>query len=325
MRKTFIYKGKRYSVQSKFAKTKDDLDKLVEQKKKEIDEITEKFSNFAWEWYRTFKEPYVSQSTRGMYRSSLNTLCKYLGDKSINKITAADIQKVITAEMTSKSKVDKIILTVRQIGKSAGIEWNIIRPKIPERKIRALTKCEERVIREACKTSRYGIWILTMLYLGLRPSETARLKVKDIGKGYIHVRGTKSPKADRYIPVPEALIFDLSDDNPESYVFYSSQPWKPLNRQNIDRWWAYFKRDLDLYMNAPTYRNKIMESYITPDITLYSLRHTFGTRAQQAGVPIDVLADLMGHEKIETTRKYYITDNLESKERQRDKLNSMWT
>lgn len=39
---------------------------------------------------------------------------------------------------------------------------------------------------------------------------------------------------------------------------------------------------------------------------------------------IDVLADLMGHEKIETTRKYYIDDNLESKERYRKIINETW-
>ena len=319
MRKTFTYKGKRYSVQRK---TEEELDRAIELKKKQLD--TGKFSAFAWDWYRTFKEPYVGKATQSMYKASIKTCCMYIGNKYVHDITASDVQKMITAEMSSKSKTDKLILTVRQILRHADIDLNIVRPQFKENRHRALTQCEERVIVEACHKSKYGLWILTMLYLGLRPSETALLRYSDIQNGYIHVRGTKSSKSDRFIPLPEALISDLSGFYGDKHIFITSAG-NPLKKQSIDRWWRFFKRDLDLYMGAPTYRNKIIESYISPDITLYTLRHTFGTRAQQHGIPIDVLADLMGHEKIETTRKYYISDNFESKELCRAKLNEMWT
>lgn len=320
MRKTFTYKGKRYSVQRKNEK---DIPAAIIKKKKEIDSVTDSFSAFAWEWFRVFKEPYISENTKTMYRSSIRTLEKYIGSMKVNRLSSADFQKIITAEMSSKSKVDKLILTAKQITKRAGIEINIERPRLKENHRRALTMCEEHVIREVCKTSRYGAWIETMLFMGLRPSETSMLRKKDVQNGYLHVRGTKSDRSDRYIPIPEALIFDLRGLNEEDYIF-TTDAKKPLTRQSIGRWWKYFKRDLDLYMDAPTYRNRIVKSYIPDDISLYTLRHTFGTRAQQNGVPIDVLADLMGHEKIETTRKYYISDNFESKELQREKINQMW-
>jgi integrase len=172
-----------------------------------------------------------------------------------------------------------------------------------------------------CKESKYGTWVLTMLYLGLRPSETALIQKKDIQDGYVHIRGTKSPKADRYIPIPEALSFDLTGLKPNDYIFTTRYKTR-LDRQSMKRWWGYFKRELDISLGAPIYRNQIQKSYV--QFTPYTLRHTYGTRMQQSGVPIDVLADLMGHEKIETTRKYYIDDNFESKERYRKNINDAW-
>ena len=136
--------------------------------------------------------------------------------------------------------------------------------------------------------------------------EVSLITVDDITDTYVHIRGTKSKKADRYVVRPEALIFDLRNKCSADRVFVNKRG-KTLTRDDLRRIWASFKDGLDM-----------------PDVTLYTLRHTYGTRAQKAGVPIDVLADLMGHEKIETTRKYYIDDNFESKERQRKKLNEMW-
>ena len=45
-------------------------------------------------------------------------------------------------------------------------------------------------------------------------------------------------------------------------------------------------------------------------LTFHSLRHSFVTELQKAGVPMDHIIELAGHEDIETT-KGYAHDNLE--------------
>jgi integrase len=40
------------------------------------------------------------------------------------------------------------------------------------------------------------------------------------------------------------------------------------------------------------------------DFRFHYLRHTFGTRAADAGVPINAIADVMGHADIHTTQRY---------------------
>ena len=41
-----------------------------------------------------------------------------------------------------------------------------------------------------------------------------------------------------------------------------------------------------------------------PECTPHVLRHSFGKNLADAGTPIQVIADLMGHESLETTRRY---------------------
>lgn len=318
MRKTFVYKGKRYSVQRK---TKRELEQAIRDKKQKIDEGIRADSNktvekYAWEWFTIYKSPYVSVHTSYMYEANIKTICAHIGGRQINTIKASDIQQIITEEYEkgcSKSKIDKVVLTIRQIFKQAYADrliafdptTNVKKPSIAEVTRCGLTDAEYNVILEHSNEHEHGHWVLVMLHLGLRPSETALIKCGDITNTYVHVRGTKSKKADRYVPVPDALKFDLDGKTDEEYYFLSRRG-KPLTRDDIRRMWEDFIEGTGV------------------DATAYQLRHTYGTRAHKVGVPIDVLADIMGHENIETTRKYYIDDNKESKERQREKLNKMW-
>ncbi len=252
-----------------------------------------------------------------MYHANIKTWCDSIGTVKLKSVTPENIQKVVTEQYelgVSKSKLDKLILTIRQIYRQAVSDrtvvynpaTNIKKPKVPEQTRRALTDDEYELILERAKEHEYGSLILTILYLGLRPMEVSLITVDDITDTYVHIRGTKSKKADRYVIRPEALIFDLRNKCSEDRVFVNKRG-KTLTRDDLRRIWASFTEGLEL-----------------PGVTLYTLRHTYGTRAQRAGVPIDVLADLMGHEKIETTRKYYIDDNFASKERQRSKINAIW-
>lgn len=319
MIKTFTYEGKRYYVKRQ---TQEELEKAVEAKKAElksgkIKESNATFREYAYKWLRIYKSPYVSHATESMYHANIKTWCDSIGAIKLKCISPEQIQKVITEQYekgVSKSKLDKLILTIRQIYKQAVSDRLVVynptttikKPRMQEESRRALTDDEYELILERAKEHEYGNLILTILYLGLRPMEVSLLTEDDITDTYVHVRGTKSKKADRYVIRPEALIFDLRNKCSSDRVFVNKHG-KTLTRDDLRRIWASFKDGLDL-----------------DGVTLYTLRHTYGTRAQKAGVPIDVLADLMGHEKIETTRKYYIDDNLASKERQRSKINAMW-
>ena len=178
MRRTFTYDGKRYSVQRP---TERELKKAIEKKKEELKAGKKKesaitFKAYAYKWLRIYKSPYVSNSTDGMYQASINTLSKYIGAKQLKSVTSEDIQKIITAEFesgVSKSKLDKLILTVRQIYRQAVSDRIVVynptttikKPRIEDSTRRALTDDEYEKILERAKEHEYGGLILAILYL----------------------------------------------------------------------------------------------------------------------------------------------------------------
>lgn len=327
-RKTFTFDGVRYSVTRQ---TDEELAVAIAEKKRELANNEKKESNmltreYVDKWFTIYKEPYISARTKEMYITTTNHVKAYIGSIPLKKVTSTDIQQMVTAEYNkgrSKSHMDKLILTVKQIFKRAYIDKKIRDnptidinvPKLQGGKRRAITDEERKYILDVAKTHRHGRWIRGMLYIGFRPEETAYIQGKDIDldSRTLHIRGTKSYKADRYVPIPDLVIDDFTGFSPQQYV-YSTVKGNPPNKQRRLAWWNAFKRDVDIKMGATVYRNQVIESVVAEDLVPYCLRHTYGTDAQAAGVPIDVLADLMGHEDIETTRKYYIHENAESRE-----------
>lgn len=333
-RKTFTYEGKRYDIT---AKTEAELYEKIARKKLELEQGKIKESSiltkhYAKQWLEVYKEPYVVTKTYKSYVSTVNCLNSYIGSIQLKHVTATDLQKMITSEYNkgrSKSHMNKLMLTIKQIFKQAKIDRKIIEdpaeyikePKVEEKPGRAVTNEERKVILKVAESHRYGRWVRGMMYLGFRPSETALIQGKDIDieNLTLHIRGTKSRKADRYVPIPEFLIDDFSGFYGEEYI-YTTLAGNPPDEQRRTAWWHAFKRDLDIEMGARLYRNQIIESVVADDLTAYCLRHTYGTDGQAAGIPIDVLADLMGHESVSTTRRYYIHDNQESRDKAREAM-----
>lgn len=332
MRKTFTYNGKRYYVERK---TEEELYMAVAEKKLQLQndykkETEARFTEYAFSWLEVFKKPYVTKKTSDMYRSAIRCIDKYIGHKRLKDITSTDIQNVITAEYKlgrSKSRIDKLILTFRAVFKRAEIDrkirnnptQTIQRPNMDENISRALTDTEYEAIMKVSETSRYGLWIRTMLCQGLRPSETARLKHEhiDLKEGMMYVDGTKSRRAKRFLPLSSGFLALYKRGNAEDYIFSTlgyKNGSKSISEQTRERWWKYFKRELDIHMGAKLYRNKIIESVIEEDVSPYMLRHTFATK-MASKIPVNDLADIMGHSNINITYKYYIHYNEENMNR----------
>lgn len=54
----------------------------------------------------------------------------------------------------------------------------------------------------------------------------------------------------------------------------------------------------------PSHRKALRASGINPPFRIYDLRHTYGTRAIEAGTDPLTLAKLMGHADLKTTQRY---------------------
>ena len=192
-------------------------------------------------------------------------------------------------------------------------------PSVSEGKRRSITPAERTAILDVAERHHSGLWVLTLLYTGMRPGETAALMWSnvDFANNEIHVHaakksGAKTIKAPktaagvRDIPIHAALLPKLraAQGMPFTPVF-PTHAGNQQNENSLRRMWKSFLRDLDIYMGAEVYRNQIVKSVVAPDLTPYCLRHTFCTDLQRAGVPINIAKELMGHADIQTTANIY--------------------
>lgn len=333
IRKTARYNGKKYEATGKTeleAMTKL-AEKLAAAKRGE-EAIGGSMSVNAWfeQWLAAYKEPKgLTAKSLGMYREKYNGYIKpRIGTMKLRDVKDIHLQKIMNEqEGMSSSHAIKVRQVMQGMFKRA--RQSRIIPYDPAELLelphtttgthRSLTDKEREAVLEVAKTSRSGLWILTLLYTGMRPGETAALTWADVDfeNNEIHVhaaaesgtgaiKGPKTAAGVRDIPIHSQLrpLLLAARGKPFSPVF-PTQRGSFQNSGSIRRLWTSFRRELDIYMGAEVYRNQIIRSVISPDLTPYCLRHTFCTDLQRAGVPLNVAKELMGHSNISTTANIY--------------------
>ncbi len=137
-----------------------------------------------------------------------------------------------------------------------------------------------------------------MVEMGLRPGEIFQLRSEDVHIAapitYVHVREGKSDRSVRDVPITSRAlpIFKrrLSFVQGE-YLF----PRRVGNGYD----WSRPMTELE-----PAHLRALRKSGIQPPFRLYDLRHTYGTRAVEAGIDVFSVAKLMGHADLRTTERY---------------------
>ena len=141
--------------------------------------------------------------------------------------------------------------------------------------------------------------LLLMLDAGLRVSETIKIKLSDFDfrKRILTVRTLKKRDKTKYrqIPLSNRLFFALSEYiktmrnvTPDSWLFPSpSNKDKHVHRFSVNNYLTRKKPKLNIANLHP-----------------HALRHTFATGLIAEDVPINEVADLLGHDSINTTRIY---------------------
>ncbi|MBO5099006.1 MAG: site-specific integrase [Clostridia bacterium] len=194
-------------------------------------------------------------------------------------------------------------------------------------KVRALTKGEQKKLIEVLKNEdvNYSRQMLLSLALGFRMGEINALFVEDVNFNFNRItikrtisRGqkgeallsdtTKTKAGTRTLTMTDAvreLLQDCIGDKKQGLIFTHNDKMVTTSQVN-----AQFRRTLKKY-------NILDETITDGKIDLHSLRHTFGTRCAEAGMPPKVLQEIMGHTDISITMntyfyatKDYIEDNI---------------
>jgi site-specific recombinase XerD len=131
--------------------------------------------------------------------------------------------------------------------------------------------------------------------LGLRPCEISSMRLDDIffKEAELCIRTRKNKKPAR-LPVPEetikAIAAYLVGGRPKSKhrrIFLTLQPpYRPMSQNAVTQ-------------NVNNCMKKIGIPY-----SAYCLRHTYAQNLLEAGLSIYEIKEMMGHDSIESTRKY---------------------
>lgn len=189
------------------------------------------------------------------------------------------------------------------------------RSKKTTERVRALTKDEQRALMKVLTEEDipYSRQMLLSLSLGLRMGEINALHVEDVNFAFnrvtVHRTISKGKKG-------EAILSDTTKTVNGMRTLTMTSSVCALLRDCIGakKSGLIFKHNNKLITTSQVnsqfirIRNKydIVDNAITDGkIDLHSLRHTFGTRCAEAGMPPKVLQEIMGHSDIRITMNTY--------------------
>lgn len=239
--------------------------------------------------------------TARRYESSSKPLISAFGEKALNVVTAAAIERYKTARLNEKLKPATVNAEMAcmkamfnhfvRLDVVTGNPVTRVKP-LPanNERMRVLSFEEERLYLAACPQPLYDIAVL-MLETGMRPEEIYRLRRENVNvdAGYVFNPHGKTKAAKRTLPLTRRAA-DMLKGRLESvdgdYVFpLDGDPSRPMNQANPLHYGALKLSGVERFR-------------------IYDLRHTFATRAAESGVDLVTLASLLGHSKIQMVLRY---------------------
>ena len=207
--------------------------------------------------------------------------------------------------------------------------------------MRVLNPDEHKKVLEAALSEKYGFCITLALATGMRVGELVALRWSDLNfddnsinicrslnrfknfdkskdmKTVIVISEPKTKTSKRVIPLTDKIMEDLKtlsisqerekafcgdSYNDNGYIFASPLGYciEPRTMQDV------FKR--------------ILKSAEIAEANFHALRHTFATRALEAGVPAKIVSEILGHANVSTTLDLYSHVSLDTK---RDAINKI--
>lgn len=269
-----------------------------------------------------------------------------LGNKNIQDITYKDIQNFLNflndnySASTRDHTYQLIEKNMDLAYKRKFIEDNPCDLVIKPRSKKSAKVIESLTVDEQQKLSSYLMSVsldkeplknvfLIQMYMGLRISEALSLKKDDfdLDKNILHINKTmttdklgytiigektKNEAGIRDLPIPDFLLPYIKEQLPEAsknnynLLFYKNHPLNHCGANSI------FKR---ICSNLNIFK---------PDLSTHVLRHTYGTRCIEAGMPPVVLQRLMGHKDIKVTLNTYTSVLNKFKEDEIDKVSQYY-
>lgn len=290
------------------------------------------FNDWSDTWYKDM-ESQVQPSTYSSYRYTLTKLQEHFRGKLLTDIKVVHINRYFDAlrrKGLSQSYITKLKAMLIQIFDYAlANELVLSNPARASKSVKplrtaktaaetaapkkdAFTEEEQALLMEGLPNNLVGNSIRVLLGSGMRAQELLALTPEDIAEdgSRIHVTKaiemvdgqpvlgpTKSARGERVIPIA---------DDYRPYVRYLREQG---GRIYI---WMSLKRDSFLYDVGAfrrRYYNALKQVPGVRRLSPHCCRHTFISNLEREGVPMEQIARIVGHSKIETTDGYLHVNN----------------
>lgn len=171
--------------------------------------------------------------------------------------------------------------------------WVDVKPfsKVDVPKVRFLTADEVTALLGACELD-FASLVKGALCGGMRFGELTRLTVKDFdaSEGTVYVAISKNGES-RYVELNDegiAFFTEMTNERNENEVIFlrsNGKAWKTSEQ----------KRPMDAACKTANIK----------DVTFHIIRHTYASHAVMNGMPIEVLAQNLGHKDTRITMRHY--------------------
>ena len=244
-----------------------------------------------------------SRSTMKTYLNEMSQLLQVLKDISADELTPAHLKRYLVycyeklhlKENTLHSRINAMKFYYEQVLGKEKFFWEIPRPKKPLLLPRLLNETEIAKLFNALMNKKHKAMLFTAYSSGLRVSEVAKLKLKEIDSQRMQILISRAKgKKDRYVNLSPVLLDILrnyikgSKPRPTEYLFESNQTNTAYPVRTIQQ----------IFSNAKD------KAGIKKDVGIHSLRHSFATHLLEKGTDIRYIKDLLGHFDIRTTERY---------------------
>lgn len=329
----FTYQGKSYTVHGQtITETQKHMTELKYKLEHGLYVEKRKVTLNDWfdTWLNEYKKNRVKIGTYNNYKKYYESILRNrLGSKYISDIRGEHVQKLyndLVKEEYALSSI-KIVSAVlngcmQQALRNGLIERNPVKlaelPRQTEKNTReAMTKEQQALFMEYAKDSYLYNFFAVMLRTGMRNGEMRGLKYTDIDKkkNVIHVQRTL-----KYIEGQGYM-----EDTPKTKTSKRDIPLTAATLQLLEnqrKFWGFKVEKMDRYLfcnedGEALSRDRVKAElgriikqihaagHDFPYITPHVFRHTFATRAIEAGMQPQVLKTILGHSSLAMTMDLY--------------------
>lgn len=313
-------------------------------------------------WLQTYAKTNLRPSSYASCEGHVfNHIIPHIGDIPLSKLTTENVQRFYNKEYSggaglSAKTVRNIHITLRRALQQAVdnkiISYNccgsVILPKREKKEMRVLSREEQAAVMSVIPNERLGFAILFDLSTGLRIGELCGLKWSDfdlVNKAF-NVKRTlqrvKLPEGQVTANGDTTMIVEgkVKTDNGYREIPIQDKVFAELmkyrERQDEEKDWAgcaytdndyVFASPIGGCVEPSTMRdmfNRLLCNAKVKHANFHSLRHTFATRAIEAGVPVKAVSEILGHASIQITLDLYCHTSIEMKRDAVNRMSDLW-